>query len=153
MSLIFTWHLSAGKKDENFTKSQDAFRSKIGRSALAPRWMQTTCANSSRQQSFGAACRPLCGSPPPQRSRATCRELRVGTAGRPVRRPARSMTEAAKAATGKRIAGRGRDAVFGICVGSGVLLSLAAPLSRIGCRKEISALPPRSSCCCSCWRH
>lgn len=36
-------HLSAGKKDENFTKSQDAFRSKWS-SALAPRWMQTTCA-------------------------------------------------------------------------------------------------------------
>ncbi len=36
-------HLSAGKKDESFTASQDAFRTKWS-NAFAPRWMQTTCA-------------------------------------------------------------------------------------------------------------
>lgn len=36
-------HLSAGKKDDNFTKSQEAFGAKWSK-ALAPRWMQTTCA-------------------------------------------------------------------------------------------------------------
>jgi hypothetical protein len=35
-------HLSAGKKDDDFARMQDAFRAKWQR-ALAPRWLQTTC--------------------------------------------------------------------------------------------------------------
>lgn len=36
-------HLSAGKKDMNFELMQEAFRAKWS-NAMAPRWMQTTCA-------------------------------------------------------------------------------------------------------------
>lgn len=35
-------HLSAGKKDDNFTRMEDAFRAKWSR-VLGPRWVQTTC--------------------------------------------------------------------------------------------------------------